>query len=299
MNILIVGSEGFIGSHLIDFYLKKGWTVSGADLVDYPKQNYKFFKVSRFSPGFDELFQDNPIDICINAAGNGSVPFSVEHPVSDFEANVLDTIKLLDSIRKYAPQCKYLHISSAAVYGNPKSLPIKENDSCFPVSPYGWHKLASENICTQYHVIFGIATLIVRPFSVYGPGLRKQLIWDLYHKLKRSGSVELFGTGNETRDFIFIDDLVNTLDLLINKADFTAKKYNIASGEETAIREVAALFSKNFKDTKSINFNQQIRKGDPLNWRADISTLKNLGFNSGISLGAGLESTFNWLEENG
>lgn len=298
MKILIIGSEGFIGSHLIYFYLKKGWIVSGADLVDYPKQAYNFYKISRLSPGFDELFQDEMYDYCINAAGNGSVPFSVEHPVSDFEANVLDTIKLLDSIRKYSPKCKYLHISSAAVYGNPQHLPVNEKDTCFPVSPYGWHKLASENICTQYYSVFGIGTLMIRPFSVYGPGLRKQLIWDLYHKLKKSDTIELFGTGAETRDFIYIEDLLVTIDILIEKAQFRAEKYNVASGEESVISYVANLFSKYFDESKSVSFNQQVRVGDPLNWRADITKLKQLGFLPKMSLESGLRNTFKWLEKH-
>jgi len=83
---------------------------------------------------------------------------------------------------KFNNKCKYLHISSAAVYGNPKQLPVKETDNCQPLSPYGWHKWMSELICQEYFRLYNIRSLIVRPFSVYGPGLRKQLFWDLYGK---------------------------------------------------------------------------------------------------------------------
>ena len=296
MRILIIGSEGFIGSHLVTWFLKKNWEVSGVDLVEYPRQKYEYTKLSRLSPEYDELLGEKPYDICINAAGNGNVSFSVEHPVKDFEANVLDTIKLLEAMRKFAPGCRYIHISSAAVYGNPRQLPIREEDSCLPVSPYGWHKLISEQICKEYYLIYKIPTIILRPFSVYGPGLRKQLIWDLYGKLKGSSEVILFGTGGESRDFIYIEDLVLAIHIIIEKAAFNASCYNIACGEEITIEKICFLFNSFLAAGRNIKFNQEIRKGDPANWRADINKLTELGFSPMVKLEDGLRQTFEWLQ---
>src|ERR1017187_1769973 len=146
-------------------------------------REYHYYKVSRLSPEFEELMQQIKFNICINAAGTGNVPYSMTHPVSDFEANSLDTIRSLDGIRRYQPGCKYLHISSAAVYGNQQKLPIGEDDKLHPLSPYGWHKVVAEQICKEFTQIYKVNTAIVRPFSVFGIGLKKQLIWDLLQKV--------------------------------------------------------------------------------------------------------------------
>ncbi len=147
MNILILGSEGFIGRYCVANYLNKGWNVCGCDLVAYPSQTYTYIQISRSNPSFEDAFESTQYDFCINASGNGSVPVSIEHPLGDFDANCSDVMKLLEILRTKNSDCKYLHISSAAVYGNPLQLPVKEDDSLTPLSPYGWHKQISEIIC--------------------------------------------------------------------------------------------------------------------------------------------------------
>src|SRR5260370_35821534 len=116
MKLLILGSEGFIGNNLISFFLNKGVRIAGCDLFERPSQHeYAYFKVSRLSPEWDDIFS-RKFDFCINAAGSGNVPYSMEHPLIDFESNTLDTMRILDAIRKNNESCRYLHISSAAVY---------------------------------------------------------------------------------------------------------------------------------------------------------------------------------------
>lgn len=296
MTILILGSEGFIGSHCISYFLKKGDSVYGIDLYEQPTQKYFYKKVSRLSPDLDEFFGETKIDGVINAAGSGNVPYSMSHPVLDFEANSLDTIRVLDALRKHQPHCRYVHLSSAAVYGNPITLPVKENDPTLPLSPYGWHKLIAEQICQEYTSVFGLPTAIARPFSVYGPGLKKQLFWDVYQKQKESSEVvTLFGTGNESRDYIFISDLVGALDCILQNGEMVGEVYNLASGEETTIREVTSIFFEMLKSPKPFKFNGQVRAGDPINWRADISKLNKLGYRPEVSLRDGLRKLSGWL----
>jgi nucleoside-diphosphate-sugar epimerase len=115
-------------------------------------------------------------------------------PLNDFEANCLDTFKILESIRNFSPSTKFLYISSAAVYGNPKRLPVRETDGIDPISPYGWHKYYGELMGHEYTSLYGLKTSSVRPFSVYGPGLRKQLFWDLFLKSRQTNKIDLFGT---------------------------------------------------------------------------------------------------------
>src|SRR5688572_8068708 len=127
-KVLVLGSEGFIGKYLTQFFQAKQYNVYGCDLFETSSTSgYNYLKVSRLSPEWDEIFSENKYDVCINAAGSGNVPYSMSHPLIDFEANSLDTIRILEAIRKFNKVCKYLHISSAAVYGNPEQLPIVED----------------------------------------------------------------------------------------------------------------------------------------------------------------------------
>lgn len=301
MNILILGSQGFLGTHLCNNFLKQNNNVVGVDVMETPANiNFSYIKVSRLSTNWDTIFTKYKFDICINAAGSGNVAYSVENPLIDFEANALDVIKILDAIRLYNPICKYIHISSAAVYGNPSKLPIKENDLLQPISPYGFHKHISETICKEYASLYNIPIAILRPFSIFGNGLRKQLIWDLCQKMNLNKNVELFGTGKESRDFIHVVDFVQAVNCIISSSDFNCAIYNLASGIDTSIKEVAIIFEKHYK--KSIRFNGIIKPGDPINWKANIEALKATGFVQQVNFEVAILDFINWfslLQQNG
>lgn len=295
-SILILGSEGFIGNHLVNHFTEAAYQVTGCDLYETSlRGNYTYYKVSRLSPEWEELFGSRPFDFCVNAAGSGNVPYSMSHPVSDFEANTLDTIRVLDAVRRYNPACRYLHLSSAAVYGNPSSLPVKETSPTSPLSPYGFHKLMSEQVCLEYCRIYGLRTAILRPFSVYGEGLRKQIFWDICTRLKYASSIELFGTGKESRDFLHISDLSVLVQKVLDQSDFTCSIYNAGSGVETTLQSVAGFVEKNFRGEKKITFSGETRKGDPLNWKADISAIKKLGFLPALKLEEGITNYIKWF----
>lgn len=298
MNILIIGSEGFIGKHCVEKFLAKGYLVHGCDLVDYKTQSYIYTKISRLSPDFDFLFENQTYNYCINAAGNGSVPVSIEHPLTDFDANCGDVIRLLELIRTKSPKCKYLHISSAAVYGNPKSFPVYESASPYPLSPYGWHKLIAEKLCEEYSTLYEINIAVVRPFSVFGPGLRKQLFWDLYQKSKQTDDkIELWGDGTESRDFIYITDLVNAIDLILTSNTGMYEIFNLATGTETTIKGIAELFYKNLDVSTPLYFNHYSKPGDPKNWKANIDKLKNIGFTQAMEIEEGIKLTAEWIKK--
>jgi UDP-glucose 4-epimerase len=297
MRILVLGSEGFIGSHFRDFFLQNKIDIVGLDLFEQPSKPYKYIKVSRLSPEFEEAFQQYSFDVAINAAGSGNVGYSMSHPLSDFEANCLDVIRVLDILRKFQPECRYIHLSSAAVYGNPAHLPVREEHPLQPLSPYGWHKLVSEQLCREYTSIFHLRTAIIRPFSVYGPGLKKQLFWDIHQKLlAATGKIELSGTGNESRDFIYIGDMVKAVDLIIRKGALQGECYNIASGAECTIEKAVKTFIEATGIQAGCFFNGKVREGDPLNWRADISKLTLLGFKPDVELQQGLKLVANWMQ---
>jgi UDP-glucose 4-epimerase len=295
MKILIIGARGFIGSHAYHFF-SKDHQVWGADVLTSGDTN--FFLLNRLNTDFNEIFKTEQFDLCLNASGNGSVPVSINNPLLDFELNVNNTIKILDAIRINNPQCKYIHLSSAAVYGNPVSLPVTENMALKPLSPYGWHKLYAEQICKEYFSLYNTASIMLRIFSVYGENLKKQLFWDIYQKTLQSKNIELFGTGNETRDFIYIQDLMQAINCIIDKGMFNGGAINVSSGIETTIKDAAEIFCTSLNKETTVTFNKITKPGDPLNWKADISLLTNLGFKNNTSIETGLKSTGKWLKEN-
>jgi dTDP-glucose 4,6-dehydratase/UDP-glucose 4-epimerase len=300
MTILIIGSEGFIGNHLVNHFLDKNYQIVGCDLFERPaKSNYEYIKTSRLTPEWRDIFLNNNFNFCINASGSGNVSFSVTHPQSDFESNTLDVVRILDALRQNNTHCKYLHISSAAVYGNPKHLPILEKESLDPISPYGFHKLLSEIVCKEYYELYKIPITIIRPFSVYGPGLKKQLFWDILSKLDESDNqiITLFGTGEESRDFIYISDLMELIYQIIEKDNFELNIYNAATGNETTIREISNAI-QDFIPNTMISFSGKTRSGDPNNWRADIQQIKNIGFSPITSINNGIKAYINWFTQN-
>lgn len=294
-SILVLGCRGFIGSNITKHFLGKGYNVAGCDLVEYPTGQYQYHKLSLLSPDFDDFISANNFFACINAAGSGSVPYSIEHPFNDFEANATAVAKVLSDIARRQPACRFVHLSSAAVYGNPAALPVSESHAAAPMSPYGYHKLASEIICREYHDVFGLPIAVIRPFSVYGQGLYKQLLWDICSRLKQNEAIELFGTGSETRDFINIVDFCAAIELVLEKGSFKNDIYNLGNGDATSIRELANIFMQCYPGAKKIFFNGQQKKGDPLHWQAGINKIASLGYKKSITLEEGVERYINWF----
>jgi dTDP-glucose 4,6-dehydratase/UDP-glucose 4-epimerase len=192
--------------------------------------------------------------------------------------------------------CKLINLSSAAVYGNPESIPTNESSALKPLSNYGYHKKYAEEICNQYWNIYQIRSTSLRIFSAYGIGLKKQIFWDIFKKTENISTITLFGTVNETRDYIFIDDLVKAIELIIEKGDFNASVYNVSSGEQTHIQQAAEILLKSLNWKGKLIFNNENRIGDPLNWHADITKLKKLGFSPAFSINKGLEKVSEWMK---
>lgn len=295
MKILVIGSKGFIGSHCVD-YFSQGHEVWGCDVVlDYNTPNY--ISIDAVDSDFLGIFEQRQYDVCINCSGAANVPFSLEKPFNDFKLNTLNVFKLLEAIRKHAPQCKFITMSSAAVYGNPESLPIRESQQIMPVSPYGYHKVMAEMICEEYSKYWNIQTCCLRIFSAYGPRLKKQIFWDLYHKIIRDDQPCLWGTGHESRDFIYISDIIRIIDLAIQHSSFNGEVVNVANGKQIEIQEVAETVRKLIGTDKTISFNQASRKGDPINWEADISIIRLWGYEPSVELEDGVRSYIEWVRK--
>jgi len=296
MRILIIGSEGFIGRNLSSFFSHREiYNVFKADISEKKEENY--FKIDKDNENFFQLFQNNTFDVCINASGSGSVAFSNENPKEDKRLNTVNVLLMLEAMKRYNASCKFVNFSSAAVYGNSVKQPISENDELKPVSPYGEHKLQSEIICSDFFTKYKIPTLSLRVFSVYGPGLEKQLLWDIFQKSKTGKQIQLGGTGNETRDFIYIDDLCEAVEKLLLRMEFRGQAVNVASGKSTTIKDVFDLLISQIANDHTAMFNNITRVGDPIHYLADITTLKSTGFFPKHSIQEGIKKYASWLRE--
>ncbi len=294
---VVIGSKGFIGSHLKKYLEANGSEVWGADVVADYAESDRYFLIDASNSDYKTVFENRRFDLCVNCSGAASVPDSLQKPLRDYHLNTVNVFKILEAIRTNSPGCRFINLSSAAVYGNPESLPVQEGMKYNPMSPYGFHKMMSEQVCEEYHRFFGLKTCSLRIFSAFGEGLKKQLFWDLYQKAKAGGKVSLFGSGRESRDFIYIRDLVRAIEAVAGHADFEGEAINIANGQEVYIEECVRTFYEQFDEKVNYAFSGKAREGDPDNWVADISRLKNMGYTQKYSLEEGLKNYYRWAKE--
>ncbi len=303
-RILVTGAKGFIGRHIAKTFADAGWHAVGVGHGSWSDREAKAYGV--------ELWNESEIthgaisamceaagrpDVVFHAAGGASVGLSVTHPLLDFDRTVRTTAVLLDAIRRLAPEAMLIMPSSAAVYGMAGAGPISESDPLTPVSPYGVHKCMTEQLVTGAHRLFGLRYAIVRYFSVYGPGLRKQLLWDLSQKLAaKPGEIVLSGTGEETRDFLHVQDAARlALALAMNDGRPDALTVNGGCGRSVTVRDVAEALKQHLSPKTKVRFNQKQRAGDPHHYMADTRLLKTTGFRLTQDFDKGLAGYVAWF----
>ncbi|RTE07922.1 NAD-dependent epimerase/dehydratase family protein [Paenibacillus whitsoniae] len=303
-RIIVTGAGGFLGSYLSHyFHLQRaevipcGRSLSQNDLIKKVHWERKV-EAQLPSKAFESLLLQSPPSLIIHCAGTSSVQHSVAEPYEDFKQSVNLFSYVLECVRKYSPRTKVVLLSSASVYGCPETLPVCEDMQTQPISPYGYHKLMSELLAEEYSKVYGLSTLVLRIFSAYGEGLRKQVLYDLCSRFldHTSDNVLVYGTGNETRDFIHISDLAKAIDVLIHHN--TSGIFNIGSGIGTTIGKLAYLIRDSFSIDKEIVFTGNVRKGDPLYWEANIDKLASYGFTPEISIEAGVSKYCNWVKNH-
>jgi UDP-glucose 4-epimerase len=297
-TIVITGAAGFLGRYAAQHFSEQGWSVIGIDSVspeNAPLSNLDtYYSLKLPEKALGDLLRRHAPDACIHCAGRASVPLSVTDPAADFYTNTVLTFEVLDALRLHAPECRFILLSSAAVYGNPCSLPVHEKQPAAPISPYGFHKWNCEQLCLEYNRIYGLPTAIVRIFSAYGPGLRRQVLWDICRKVIMQKSLTLQGTGTESRDFIHALDVANALGIIAVNAPMQGEVYNVGSGCETRIRDLATMLLEALNADCVPHFDGIVPSGTPLHWQADISKLNSLGFSVSIPLRQGIKTFATW-----
>lgn len=297
-TVLVTGVAGFIGRYIVRYFAAQGWFVIGVD--NSPPENTPISNLSAYyrlqlpDPELAQIVKAYTPKVCIHCAGRASVGLSLSDPSADFHSNTVLTFELLNALRTYAPKCRFIFLSSAAVYGNPESLPVTETQTCAPISPYGFHKLYSEQLCQEFTKIYGLSTASVRIFSAYGPGLRRQVLWDICQKAITQNSILLQGTGQESRDFIHAVDISKALMLIATISTMQGSVYNLGSGREATIRELAEMTIHTLGYQGTIEFDGHVPQGNPLNWQSDISKIHELGFTPSVSLEQGVSAYANW-----
>ncbi len=297
-TVLITGVAGFLGRYAAREFARLGWRVVGLDAV--PPENaphgagVHYAQVALPSGAFAEILRVESPQVCLHCAGRASVPLSMENPAADFRDNTVLTFEILESLRRDAPRCRFLFLSSAAVYGDPATLPVSETHPVAPLSPYGYHKRQCELLCEEFSKIYDLPTASLRLFSAYGPGLRRQVIWDMCEKILTTGALWLRGTGAESRDFIHAADVAAALSRLALDAPCEGEVYNVANGREVTISELASLVLHELGSALQPEFDGEASPGQPLRWRADCRRVAALGFSANISLEAGLRGVAAW-----
>jgi UDP-glucose 4-epimerase len=297
-TVLITGVAGFIGRYVARHFSEQGWSVIGID--NSPPENaplanlFAYHRLQLPDPTLNSLLKNNSPQVCIHCAGRASVGLSMTEPAADFYSNTVVTFELLNALRLNAPECRFIFLSSAAVYGNPELLPVSEKQFCAPLSPYGFHKLQSEQLCLEFTKVYDLPTASLRIFSAYGPGLRRQVLWDICQKALTQPLFKLQGTGKESRDFIHALDIALALSVVAESAPMEGEVYNLGTGTEVYIEELAQLILDALELKYPVQFDGVIPVGTPLNWQADISKLNSLGFSTSVSLERGIKTFANW-----
>ena len=298
--VFVTGATGFIGRYVVRYFSSRGWSVVGlanTSPENAPLSDLKVYHSLKLpSTELKNLLDKYCPDLFIHCAGRSSVGLSMTTPGEDFNTNTALTFEVLNSLRISVPKCLFIFLSSAAVYGNPSSISMREDDFPIPISPYGFHKWQSENLVLEFARVYGLSTASLRIFSAYGSGLRRQVIWDICQKTLIENAVNLQGTGNESRDFIHAIDIVRAIEFVVDSAQMQGEVYNVGSGQETTIKHLATLVIDTLGSDIKPQFDGHVPQGNPLNWQADISKIQTLGFQPSVSLEQGIRSFANWCK---
>lgn len=305
---LVTGGAGFIGSHIVGELVHRGQSVR---IVD----NFSTGKKENIAPFLEkiELIEGDikdfkvcqqaakDMDFILHQAALTSVPRSIEDPLLTNEVNITGTLNLLLASRDAGVQ-RFVLASSAAVYGDNPGLPKKEDMEGFPLSPYAASKRMGELYCQVFNRVFGLSTVSLRYFNIFGPrqdpsSQYASVIPNFIGKMLKEKKPVVFGDGEQSRDFLYVSNVVEANILASQAREVSGEVFNIGSGERTSVNALVVklneVLDKEIKPTY-----EEPRPGDIKHSYADISKArKMLKYEPSVSFSEGLGETVRWYKE--
>lgn len=301
-HVVVLGAAGFVGRHVCHELASRGFIVIGIGHGNWLADEWQRWGLHRWIESdinlqsLQQLKLEEPIACVLHCAGSGAVSYSYAAPWEDFQRAAVTTVAALEWMRNQPdPRPRLVLVSSAAVYGDNGDSDAQENSTRSPISPYGFHKLSAEMLCESYSRFFEVPVSIVRLFSVYGEGLRKQLLWDALNKF-RSGSRQFFGTGEEVRDWIHVEDAAELLAVAGLTQQSAFEIYN-GGGEHATTREVLTRLAMAYGHDEPVVFNGEIHKGNPRRLTADCQhTMRLIQWKPRVRLEDGIVRYASWFQ---
>lgn len=294
MKVLVTGGAGFIGSHIVDQLILEGHEVVIIDnLASGQKEQVHpqacFYQIDLTGSELHDVMEKESPEVVIHQAAQIHVPTSIENPVFDASINILGTINLLEACKDFGVR-KVVYASSAAVYGEPQVLPIDEHHPVEPISAYGISKHTPEHYLKAYHQLYGIEYTIFRYANVYGirqdPRGEGGVISIFTDKVLRNAPLTIFGDGEHTRDFIYVEDVAKANVCALTQGD--GEIFNIGTGVKTSLNQLVATFEQasgkkvvveygpeRVGDIKDSYF-YMAKASELLHWKAKITLLEGL-----------------------
>jgi len=305
MKCLVTGCAGFIGSHITDRLLSEGHDVIGIDcFTDYYSRSIKEVNISEALKHSRFTFLERDIlemdtfpetDYVFHQAAQAGVRASWGSEFLIYTRNNIEVTQKLLEYYKDKDLKKFVYASSSSVYGN-VPLPMKEDMRLQPVSPYGVTKLAAEHLCTLYWKNFSLPTVSLRYFTVYGPRQRPDMaIYKFVKAILAGERITLYGDGSQTRDFTFVEDIVNA-NLKAATSSISGVVFNIGGGSRITVNDLIQIIEKTC-GKKGIILYQNPQKGDVTDTLADITKARNnLDWVPQVSIQEGINSFLDWYK---
>ncbi|MDO5379829.1 MAG: NAD-dependent epimerase/dehydratase family protein [Acidaminococcaceae bacterium] len=297
--VLVTGAYGFIGRYVAKEYHENGYYVIGMGHGNWSPTDANLWGIDEFyncDISIENLVKYAiDVDVIVHCAGSGSVGFSVENPLQDFERTVRTTYFVLEFIRKYSHNTKLIYSSSAAVYGISDKVLLEECSDLNPISPYGFHKKIVEDLCRMYVEQYSIKIVVLRLFSVYGNELKKQLLWDACKKIVGKNNL-FYGTGKEKRDWIHVVDVARYFFVATQYVNEKFEIYNVASGHSTTVEDMLEILYFAYGTNQRPVFNGQVNSGNPMHYLADVNKIQDWNVKNKIHLSQGIKEYVRWFK---
>ncbi len=316
MEVLVTGGAGFIGSHIAERLVRTGHDVTIVDIMEpyydlgLKRRNIEAVESATGDGGsvrvveesvtdrasLDELIDGT--DVVFHQAAQAGVRASVEEPLKVNSYNVVGTLELLDAARKEDVD-RVVMASSSSVYGKPAYLPYDEEHPTQPVSPYGVSKLAAEHYARVYYEIYGLPTVSLRYFTVYGPRMRPNMaMTNFVSRCVHGEAPVIYGDGSQTRDFTYIEDVVAINEQLVGDDGADGEVLNIGSTDTIDILSLAKTIRDAVDPVLELEFDDP-RAGDAQHTHADVSKATELlGYEPVVGIRAGVDRFIAWYREN-